>query len=177
MVRNISSLFFGCFNKQRSAIKQAEASNKLKEKIVPLTLAPSSTWKEQNLSEFFLLLAVTDETSNNELNEAFLESLDYTLENMDKRLSKTIYETPAKKSVSFNLNENIEYEEDNDMKEELVEYRKSVGMNLYYYFRRMERDERRERIRRLKRVLTYPWRAMANVSRGRRRRTVLVDNI
>ena len=177
MVRFISSLLFGCFNKQSSSIKQPEASTKLKEKVVPLTLRPSSTWKEQNLSDFLLLLAVTDETSNNELNKAFLESLEYTLENLDKRLSKTFYEAPARKSVSFNLNENIEYEEDNEFKEELVEYRKSVGMNLYYYFRRMERDERRERIRRLKRVLTYPWRAMTNVFRRRRRRTVMEDNI
>ena len=177
MVRFISSLFFGCFNKQTSCIKQPEAFTKLKEKVVPLALTPSSTWKEQNLGDFLLLLALTNETSNHELNEAFLESLEYTLENLDNRLSKTVYEAPAKKSVSFNLNENIEYEEDNEFKEELVEYRKSVGMNLYYYFRRMERDERRERIRRLKRVLTYPWRAMANVFRGRRRRTVLVDNI
>ena len=149
----------------------------MKEKVVPLTLRPSSTWMiEQNLSGFLLLLAVTDETAKHELNEAFLESLEYTSENLYKRLSKIIYEAPAK-SVSFNLNENIEYEEDNELKEELVEYRKSVGMNLYYYFRRMERDERRERRRRLKRVLTYPWRAMTNVFRRRRRRTMLVDNI
>ena len=177
MVRFISSLLFGCFSKQRSSVDQPEGFTKLKEKVIPLTLTPTSTWKEQNLSEFLLLLAVTDGTSNHALNEAFLDSLENTLKNLDKRLSKIIYEAPAKKSVSFNLSENIEYEEDNELNEELVEYRKSVGMNLYYYFRRMERDERRERIRRLKRVLTYPWRAMANVFRGRRRRTVLVDNI
>ena len=101
MVRFISSLFFGCFNKQRSCIKQPEAFTKLKEKVVPLALTPSSTWKEQNLGDFLLLLALTNETSNHELNEAFLESLEYTLENLDKRLSKTIYEAPAKKSVFF----------------------------------------------------------------------------
>ena len=163
MVRFISSLLFGCFDKQRSSIKQPEAFTKLKKKVVPLTLTPISTWKDENLSEFLLILALTDQTSNHELNEAFLESLEYTVENLDKRLSKTIYEAPAKKNVSFNLNENIEYEEDTELKEELVEYRKSVGMNLYYYFRRMERYKRCERIRRLKR--TYPWRAMANICR------------
>ena len=105
MVRFISSLLFGCFNKQRSGVKQPESFTKLKEKVIPLTLTPTSTWKEQNLSEFLLLLAVTDGTSNHALNEAFLDSLENTLKNLDKRLSKIIYEAPAKKSVSFNLSE------------------------------------------------------------------------
>ena len=173
----MSSLLSGCFNKQRSYAKQPKIVETFKEKVVPLTLTPTDTWKQQNLSEFLMFLAVTDETTKHDLNEAFLESLEYTVENLDERPSKTVYEAPARKSVSFNLNENIEYEEDNELKEELVEYRKSVGMNLYYYFRRMERDERRERIRRLKRALTYPWRTMANLCRSRRRRTVLADNV
>ena len=44
MVRFISSVLFGCFEKQRSSIKQPKKN--WKEKVVPLTLTPISIWKE-----------------------------------------------------------------------------------------------------------------------------------
>ena len=94
-----------------------------------------------------------------------------------ERTTITIFETPVKKSVSFDLNSNVEINEDTEYSQELTEYRKKVPMNLYYYFRRVERDERRERIKRIKRTLTYPWRALSSVFRRRRRSTIMKDNI
>ena len=77
-------------------------------------------------------MALSDNASKHELSDAFLEYLEVTVKNLDKRPSKTVYEAPARKSVSFNINENVEYKEDNELKEELVEYRKSVCMNLHF---------------------------------------------
>ena len=54
-----------------------------------------------------------------------------------KRASITICEASVKKKMSFDLNENIEYNEDSELARELSEYRKKVDMNLYYYFMRM----------------------------------------
>ena len=67
----MSSVLFGCFNKQRSSVNHLKSITSLKEKVVPLTLTPTSIWKQQNLSEFLLLLALTDKTIKHELNEAF----------------------------------------------------------------------------------------------------------
>ena len=161
----INAMLFSCFNKQRSS----DAASYTKEKIVQLPLVPTSTWENQNLSDFLLLLAHVNSTSQHDVVDAFMGALE--------RTTITIFEAPVKKSVSFDLNSNVEYNEDTEYSQELTEYRKKVPMNLYYYLRRIERDERRERIKRVKRALTYPWRALSGVFRRRRRSTIVKNNI
>ena len=69
-----------------------------KEKFVPLV--PTSTWESQNLSDFLVLLAHINESSQHDVVDSFVDSLEFTADNLDKRPTITIFEAPVKKSVS-----------------------------------------------------------------------------
>ena len=171
----MSAMICSCFNKQTSSETSEDAAANMK--IVPLPLVPTSAWENQNLSEFLVLLVNINESSQHDVVNSFMDSLEFIGDNLNKRPTITVFEAPVKKSVSFDLNSNIEYHEDTEYSQELTEYRKKVDMNMYYYFRRLERDDRRERIKRIKRALAYPWRALSGVFRRRRRSTIMKDNI
>ena len=96
-------MLFSCFIKQRSSVTNEDAVANMKEKIVSLPLVPTSTSETQNLSDFLVLLANINESSQHDVVNSFMDSLAFTADNLDKRPTITIFEAPVKKSVSLKM--------------------------------------------------------------------------